>query len=305
MRILLIDIDSKIPNLALMKLSAYYKSIGDEVGFNIKNPNIIYASIIFKKNKYKIDGLNFLYPNSKIIVGGSGYDINVKLPNEIEFIKPDYDLYPTIKYSLGYSTRGCNRNCYFCIVPQKEGEFKYWQHPSEFYDERFNEIVFLDNNILFSKDRFREIIDFCYEKSLTVWFTQGLDIRLLEERDIQYLTKVKHRSIVFAWDNIKNPPESLIRQKLSILQNYNIGGGHNINVFVYINSDNEFESGLQRCKILKELGVNSFVMFNIDMPKTNRIRSLQHWANRRQLYWSIEPENYIKDLKNDKKQMRF
>ena len=29
----LIDIDSKIPNLALMKISSYYKSIGEEVEF--------------------------------------------------------------------------------------------------------------------------------------------------------------------------------------------------------------------------------------------------------------------------------
>lgn len=29
----LIDVDSKIPNLALMKLSTYYKSIGETVEF--------------------------------------------------------------------------------------------------------------------------------------------------------------------------------------------------------------------------------------------------------------------------------
>jgi len=31
LRIVLIDVDSKIPNLALMKLSAYHKARGDQV----------------------------------------------------------------------------------------------------------------------------------------------------------------------------------------------------------------------------------------------------------------------------------
>ncbi len=34
MKILLIDVDSKIPNLALMKLSAYHKSKDNEVYLN-------------------------------------------------------------------------------------------------------------------------------------------------------------------------------------------------------------------------------------------------------------------------------
>ena len=41
-KILLIDVDSKIPNLALMKISAYHKSIGDAVGFNVEDPDKIY-----------------------------------------------------------------------------------------------------------------------------------------------------------------------------------------------------------------------------------------------------------------------
>ena len=50
MRISLIDVDSKIPNLALMKLSAYHKQKGNQVGFNISDPDQVYVSCIFKKN---------------------------------------------------------------------------------------------------------------------------------------------------------------------------------------------------------------------------------------------------------------
>lgn len=48
----LIDIDSKIPNLALMKISSYYKSPGEKVEFvqTGKNYDKIYASAVFTRS---------------------------------------------------------------------------------------------------------------------------------------------------------------------------------------------------------------------------------------------------------------
>jgi hypothetical protein len=66
-RILLIDVDSKISNLALMKISAYHKVKGDNVvlthGANVDltyPPDQIYASIIYKKNRHALDNLLFI-----------------------------------------------------------------------------------------------------------------------------------------------------------------------------------------------------------------------------------------------------
>lgn len=117
MKVLLIDVDSKIPNLALMKLSAYHKAKGDKVYLNngCGSSDIIYASIVFSRNKNKLNGLRYFYPNAEIRIGGSGYSLDSKLPNEVEFLKPDYSLYPEMDYSLGYTTRGCNRCCYFTV----------------------------------------------------------------------------------------------------------------------------------------------------------------------------------------------
>ncbi len=67
---LLIDVDSTIPNLALMKISAWKKSLGYEVGFNVNDPDEIYASYVFDKNKHKLDGLEFIHPNAYIDRGG-------------------------------------------------------------------------------------------------------------------------------------------------------------------------------------------------------------------------------------------
>lgn len=69
---LLVDIDSTIPNLALMHISTWKKSQGYEVGFNVTDPTEVYASIVFDKNKHKADGLRVFYPNAKIDIGGGG-----------------------------------------------------------------------------------------------------------------------------------------------------------------------------------------------------------------------------------------
>lgn len=69
---LLIDCDSKIPNLALMHISAWRKSEGLETGWNVQDPSEVWASIVFEKNKHMADGLKFLYPNAMIDIGGGG-----------------------------------------------------------------------------------------------------------------------------------------------------------------------------------------------------------------------------------------
>lgn len=123
-RILLIDADSTIPNLALMKISAYHKAIGDIVGFDVEDPDKVYCSIIFKKNRHMADGLRFLYPNADIDIGGSGYDLKKTLPDCIESMTPDYTIYPDNKSYYGFTSRGCIRHCPFCIVHDKEGGFR-------------------------------------------------------------------------------------------------------------------------------------------------------------------------------------
>lgn len=292
MKVLLIDVDSTIPNLALMKISAYHKSIGDVVGLtNINNPDKVYASVIFKKNKHKVDGLKFFYPDSEIIIGGSGYDLHVKLPDNVENMKPDYNLYPNIDYSIGYSSRGCNRNCKFCIVPEKEGKFYRAQHPRKWHNPAFNKIMFLDNNALLDKEWFYEITDFCIENNLKTWFTQGLDMRVL---DIGIADRLKElptfKSIFFAWDNIKD--EVIVREKVELLKESGINTRSDVIFYVYLDGDYDYDSAVHRCRVLKSLNTNPFVMFNIDETPTKRVNELRRWANRKWAFWSCDIAEY-------------
>ena len=177
-RILLIDVDSTIPNLALMKISAYHKAKGDNVALiklNLKRrekvnliekPDKIYISVIFKKNKQAVCDLVEQYPDLEIDIGGSGYDLRKELPPEIEAMRPDYTLYPEYDYSIGFSNRGCFRKCHFCIVHEKEGNFRRVQHPEEWYNPKFRKITFL-NNILADKQWFMKITDWCISKSVS------------------------------------------------------------------------------------------------------------------------------------------
>ena len=291
MKILLIDVDSKIPNLALMKISAYHKQLGIDVSFNnTNNPDIVYASVIFKKNKHLVDGLKFYYPDSKIIIGGSGYNLRTRLPDEIENIKPDYDLYD-MDYSLGYSSRGCNRNCGFCIVPQKEGKFTRAQHPKYWHDERFNKIVFLDNNLLFDKEWFFEITNFCIDNNLKVWFTQGLDIRLLNDDIAERLSKLKtFKGFHFAFDD--SSMKDIIIDKCEMLIQHGIRIRHDVQFYVFMHDNSMYDDTVERCRLLKKLGTNPFVMFNIDKKPTKKTNALRRWANRKWAFWSCDIDEY-------------
>lgn len=289
MRISLIDVDSKIPNLALMKISAYHKNKGDTVGLNLRNPDKIYSSIVFKKNKGKsfnnsIDGVERVF-------GGSGFDLSVKLPYEIECLKPDYDLYPS-GYSQGFSSRGCNRNCYFCLVHKKEGCFKVVQHPQCFYDDRFKDIMLMDNNILFDREWTLQVLSWCNKQGLKVNMTQGYDIRLLDEDTARLIADVHSKDIInFAFDDSKL--EGIIRSKIALLKNVGINLRSDLQFFVYCHSDEMFEDALHRCNILKDLGTNAFVMFNCDNKRSRRIMKLQRWSNRRWLYWKMSFQDYV------------
>ena len=286
MRISLIDVDSKIPNLALMKISSYHKSKGDTVGLNLKNPDKIYQSIVFRKNKAK--ALNKTLSDISVEFGGSGIN-NKRLPDKIEYLKPDYDLYPS-EYSQGFTTRGCNRNCYFCGVVNKEGTFKRWQHPDEFYCEQFDQVKLMDNNILYDKMWTQEILNYFIDKGVDVDMTQGYDLRLIDEDVIDIICRSTKGMIRLAFDDSKL--ESVVREKIQLFKDYSFDVRNKLQFYCYCHDDSMHDDTLNRCKILKNLGTNAFVMFNCDQPRTSRIRNLIRWCNRKAIYWSIPYEKY-------------
>jgi hypothetical protein len=194
-----------------MKISTWHKTKRNSIAFiHSANfdltdpPDKIYGSIIYKKNKRALNDLISRYPGIDIDIGGSGYDLNKTLPDEVEKMRPDYSLYPDCDYSVGFSSRGCIRKCYFCIVHEKEGGFHRTQHPQQWYNPAYNKIAFLDNNILADKEWFIVVTNWCLDKKLKMGFLQGLDIRRVDLEIAKRLYEIKnHHTLSFAWDNIE------------------------------------------------------------------------------------------------------
>jgi len=194
MKIHLIDIDSTIPNLALIKVRKYYQDRGYEVIYNfpllIRPEDKIYVSCIFKENRPQA-AQYLIYPNA--IIGGSGYDLNVRLPEEIEAVKP--------RINYGFTTRGCIRKCKFCIVPEKEGDIHITGDLLDIWDGKSKDITLMDNNILALPDHFKKICRQARENNIRIDFNQGLDHRLLTYEIVLELKRTSIKQYRFAYDS--------------------------------------------------------------------------------------------------------
>lgn len=292
-RILLIDADSTIPNLAFMKISAYHKSIGDIVGFNVEDPDKVYCSIIFKKNRHMADGLRFLYPNADIDIGGSGYDLKKTLPEYIESMTPDYSIYPNNKSYYGFTTRGCIRHCPFCIVHDKEGGFRRIfgdvdsALESIMGNHELTEMTFLDNNILADRDWFIELCNTLHSRfpKMKVDFNQGLDIRLIDDESAKALSKLRPiTKWKFAFDMMSYKDKVL--KGIEILNRY-IKVRSMVLFYVYVDGDYQIPDAVARCRTLKENGATAYAMLNLDVGHTKRMKTFKRWT-RPWLFWSCD-----------------
>ena len=201
--ILLIDIDSCLPNLALMKLSSYFKEQGRKVvlarkDYTIPKVEEVWASSTFSfpASKKRIEKLQKQYGQS-LILGGSGVDVQKRLPEHIEALPADYSLYPELgDRAIGFLTRGCRFNCSFCIVPQKEGLPRQVSDLETLLDKDRQKLILLDDNIL-AYSRAGELLEEMVRENLQVNFNQTLDIRLADEDTAQIIRRIHCTNVKF------------------------------------------------------------------------------------------------------------
>lgn len=302
MKIGLIDVDqhyktAKYPNLALMKLSAWHKAQGDNVDWwwGFDHYDRVYMSKVFDETYTKdvIPPINA----DEIIKGGSGYGLENKLPDEIEHIYPDYSLYPALtnNTAYGFLTRGCPRGCHFCIVAGKEGRRSVKVADlSEWWNGQKN-IVLMDPNLLAYKghmDLLQQLID----SKAWVDVNQGFDCRLLTEKNIEAINRMKIKDIHFAWDYMKEEKPVLrgleLYRKMATHKPHGDWG----TVYVLTNYDTTMEENLYRIYTLRNMGYAPYVMI-WDKPNAPReIRLLQRWCNNRRIFKKI-PNFYDFDPK--------
>lgn len=204
MNVALVDVDGhNFPNLALMKLSAWHKALGDSVEWYsplFSRPDVIYASKVFT---FTQDYTGYAPHHPEPIRGGTGYDATVKLPDAVERMRPDRSIYPQYNYSVGFLTRGCIRNCPWCIVPKKEGKLCEVDDIERVAAGR-KEVVLLDNNFLASDPDFvREQLEKIARLKLRIDFNQGLDARLVTQENAKLLSACQWiRFIRFSCDTV-------------------------------------------------------------------------------------------------------
>lgn len=244
MRVAIIDADligrkkHRFPNLASMKISGYYKSKGNSVELKIDYDNLqrfdkVFISKVFTNTP--ID--NKILELSNVEYGGTGfyYDTAPKLPEEVEHSFPDYHLYDEwvkaqiesgIKplefksytdYSIGFLTRGCFRQCEFCVNRNYKRAITH-SPLAEFYDESKPKICLLDDNFL-ACSKWEEILTTLQSIKKPFQFKQGLDVRLLTDKKCSLLFNSKYDGdYIFAFDNIADA--ELIESKLKMIRNY-------------------------------------------------------------------------------------
>jgi hypothetical protein len=207
-RVALYDIDSRIPNLALMKLSTYYRQRGCEILLckihaaqkesQRIDADLCFASSVFYTNQSaaRVQTLKRLY-NDKIEIGGSGESLSKRLPPEVERCFPDYSLYHHSLYALGFLTRGCNKRCPFCIVPIKEGRLKERSSSfSDFVPSGQGNVMLLDDNLLMFEG-VKELLQEMIDRQFAVNFSQTLDIAYLDEQKYDLLRRIDYRNARF------------------------------------------------------------------------------------------------------------
>lgn len=297
MKVGLIDVDGhNFPNLPLMKLSAYHKMQGDSVEWYEPlfsgEMDRVYMSKVFTFTQ----DYTYCINAKEIIRGGTGYDYprgSEQLPEEIEHIYPDYELYGIKNEAYGFLTRGCPRNCQFCIVGKKEGlKSKKVADLREFWRGQ-KYIKLLDPNILAAKEH-KDLLKQLADSGAWIDFTQGLDARLLTEENIELIKQIKIKNVHFAWDNIAD--EKVIVPKLKLFKEKTGLDKRKITVYVLTNFNSTLQEDLHRVYTLREIGAAPYIMIYEKQTAPKEIKDLQRWVNNRIIWYSSETatfENYI------------
>lgn len=317
MNIRLTQIDGKLPNLALMKLSHFYKSQGHSVYFErsvtrgIFEPNydLVFGSAIFSSSKKKIDLFLSQFPSA--IIGGTGSGNNQTVEDYLGFDVNNYEnfnysIYPDFQNSIGFSQRGCRLRCKFCVVPKKEGKVEEVNTLTDIWrGEGYPKNILLLDNDFFGQGRWKELCEEAIINDFKVSFSQGINIRLIHKEGAEMLKHVKYydgkfkkRTIYTAWDNKRD--EKIFMRGINYLLDAGIRPDH---IMVYFLC-NYWEKGLTsdvwyRFDEMVKLGLKPYPMIFEKETASQELKNFQRWVIRRN-YFTVPFEEYNQSGKSKK-----
>jgi hypothetical protein len=293
LRVLLLQLDGKLPNLALMRLAAHFRPYADDLAFQ-HCPTVnaveasdwwgfdrIYASLIFERTRPVAEALLQKYRFAE--VGGTGWDVAKRLEDiGIRTKQQDYSLYPHYPHSIGFTQRGCRLKCPFCVVPRKEGAVAEEQTVWDIWrkEPHPRNIVLLDNDF-FGQPNWEKRIEEIRAGDFRVSFNQGINCRMITDEAAAAIASVryydddfKRRRIYTAWDNLKD--EERLFDGLEALTKHGVKPDH-IMVYMLIGywpGETAQERDYRRRR-LREFGCRPYPM---PFVRTKELVGFQRWV---------------------------
>jgi hypothetical protein len=294
MNVLLLQLDGKIPNLALMRLAAHHRYRNDTIELRTI-PRLeraesllwdqpfhrVYASTIFERTRPVAERVKEIYPSA--IIGGTGWNLTTTLEEYgVLTTAQDYSIYPSWRQSIGFSQRGCRLKCAFCVVPRKEGAVRTESTIHDIWrgDPWPKEIILLDNDFFGQvpwEARIKELRDGRFKVS----FNQGINARFLTDDTAAAIASVDYRDdsmkvkrIYTAWDNRKD--EHRLFRGLRMLTKHGVKPDH-IMVYMlcgYWPGETEEDRNYRRQR-LREFGCRPYPM---PFQRTHDLIGFQRWV---------------------------
>lgn len=299
MKVLLYQLDGKIPNLAVMRIASHHRAKGDTVELRhartVESVNrgfwddvdLVYASLIFERSKPIAKRLLEIFPAAR--VGGTGWDLGKPAGERMTLerlgidAKPDYTDYPGFTHSLGYTQRGCRLSCGFCDIPKAEGRVSFAAKIGDIWrgDPWPRNLLLLDNDF-FGQTAWRDRIEEINADKFRVCWNQGFNIRLIGDEEAAaiastqyYDDQFKARRLYTAFDNKKD--EHRLFRNLESLVKYGVRP-ENILVYMligYWDGPRVTESDHYRREKLREFGCMPYPMPYV---RTKELVGFQRWV---------------------------
>jgi hypothetical protein len=294
MNVLLLQLDGKLPNIALMRLAHHYRAQGAAVTLrrvgNVKwlQPDLfdeawdhVYGSLIFERSRPLAEHLRQVFPG--ITLGGTGWDLTTRLEDYgVTSLAQDYRDYDGYRQSIGFTQRGCRLKCSFCVVPRAEGAVREEQSIWDIWrgEPWPREVLLLDNDF-FGQPQWQRRLEELRDGGFKVSFNQGINARMLMDETAAAIASVdyrddsmKYRRLYTAWDS--RPDEARLFHGLELLVKHGVKPDH-ILVYMLVGywPKETWEDREYRRAKLREFGAMPYPMPYV---RTKELIGFQRWV---------------------------
>ena len=142
-------------------------------------------------------------------------------------------------------------------------------------------IEILDPNITACREK-RDLMRQYRETGATLNFNQGLDMRFINDADIEDINRMRIRKMHFAWDNPKDDLEEKFRYFASRYKNKHKGM-----VYILTNFGSTMEENLHRIYCVRDMNYDPFVMIYDKPNAPKELISLQRWCNNKFVFSKV------------------